>query len=632
MSHTPRTQRKDHTWRPFLITLLVIEIVYVCVEFGLNAAILNTASYSLGGGGEGYLELLGFKIAGFGVGLLIFGFLMLRRPVAPSGLRQIVTALIVFPVAMMGTFAFNGWLLYTYIPDRTTPEQMYAAQYLPMLAPAVQKGLIEIEDTPLTPESLNRPESKAFITLLGPAMLQDEGTVNLIVRSAPDLIKYQAHEKALERADEVYENYEKASRLFDVDALYREYQKANREYEPQKQALIRKTTQGFNYGVMSKGIQNGLTRYMKQNPKGKPEDYLTGARSSHVKGLSYKNRFDVKPSHFRITGYNPRTGQYKVDSRQFFVAAATAEAEYTFSKMWNERMAEPMNYLSSGDIRPGLSKAGFLASEWAQNHIQRLTGGLAGDRPITLGLSKTELINQHLLPNAWERAERAIGRFSPTPEAAMEKRINRDNMAAIYGPAIALSLSLLLSLLMLGKIAGRIWMIANCTSGRPDTQVSKIKLGIIGGFAVVVLALPMLVTTNTLARSEAIEAAAGDKLNPLVVIAMRWTMDVEPLIYPIGNALLPYLPVGFISGYHDPDAGESVTTGDPSTVQALRLTMPLSVKDLQSRLHQEGLNPGPVDGVIGKGTTEALRNFQRRHNLEPTGTQTLETIKVLREG
>ncbi len=45
----------------------------------------------------------------------------------------------------------------------------------------------------------------------------------------------------------------------------------------------------------------------------------------------------------------------------------------------------------------------------------------------------------------------------------------------------------------------------------------------------------------------------------------------------------------------------------------------VSVQDVQSALIRAGLDPGPVDGRAGKKTKAAIREFQRRSNLNADG-------------
>jgi peptidoglycan hydrolase-like protein with peptidoglycan-binding domain len=43
------------------------------------------------------------------------------------------------------------------------------------------------------------------------------------------------------------------------------------------------------------------------------------------------------------------------------------------------------------------------------------------------------------------------------------------------------------------------------------------------------------------------------------------------------------------------------------------------VRQIQGILQERGYAPGPLDGVFGKKTREALRRFQRDHRLSVTG-------------
>jgi peptidoglycan hydrolase-like protein with peptidoglycan-binding domain len=55
------------------------------------------------------------------------------------------------------------------------------------------------------------------------------------------------------------------------------------------------------------------------------------------------------------------------------------------------------------------------------------------------------------------------------------------------------------------------------------------------------------------------------------------------------------------------------------------------VRSVQQALQSKGLHPGAVDGVMGPGTQQAVRDFQRSQNLPETGridAQTLEKLGV----
>ena len=57
-------------------------------------------------------------------------------------------------------------------------------------------------------------------------------------------------------------------------------------------------------------------------------------------------------------------------------------------------------------------------------------------------------------------------------------------------------------------------------------------------------------------------------------------------------------------------------------------TTPGLVRKLQQALANEGLNPGPIDGVVGGATLNAVRAYQTKKGL-PTGGVTMATLKSL---
>ncbi len=55
------------------------------------------------------------------------------------------------------------------------------------------------------------------------------------------------------------------------------------------------------------------------------------------------------------------------------------------------------------------------------------------------------------------------------------------------------------------------------------------------------------------------------------------------------------------------------------------------VEELQTLLRQQGYNPGPVDGRLGRRTREAVKQFQKDYNLKVTGFVDNKTWKKLHE-
>lgn len=54
-----------------------------------------------------------------------------------------------------------------------------------------------------------------------------------------------------------------------------------------------------------------------------------------------------------------------------------------------------------------------------------------------------------------------------------------------------------------------------------------------------------------------------------------------------------------------------------------------ATRQIQGVLQERGYDPGPLDGVLGKKTREALRRFQKDHHLAETGEITADTKDAL---
>lgn len=58
---------------------------------------------------------------------------------------------------------------------------------------------------------------------------------------------------------------------------------------------------------------------------------------------------------------------------------------------------------------------------------------------------------------------------------------------------------------------------------------------------------------------------------------------------------------------------------------------PMSTIELQRRLTERGYKPGPIDGIDGQRTINALKLFQHDHKLPVTGSLDVHTVLELRK-
>ena len=66
-----------------------------------------------------------------------------------------------------------------------------------------------------------------------------------------------------------------------------------------------------------------------------------------------------------------------------------------------------------------------------------------------------------------------------------------------------------------------------------------------------------------------------------------------------------------------PSSRTDVTQPRPAARPALRPDP--AVRQVQGILHEHGYDPGPLDGLMGRQTRRALRQFQQDHNLPALG-------------
>jgi peptidoglycan hydrolase-like protein with peptidoglycan-binding domain len=53
------------------------------------------------------------------------------------------------------------------------------------------------------------------------------------------------------------------------------------------------------------------------------------------------------------------------------------------------------------------------------------------------------------------------------------------------------------------------------------------------------------------------------------------------------------------------------------------------VKSLQKALQEKGMDPGPIDGIMGPRTQQALRDYQKGQSLPETGRLDAQTREKL---
>lgn len=80
-----------------------------------------------------------------------------------------------------------------------------------------------------------------------------------------------------------------------------------------------------------------------------------------------------------------------------------------------------------------------------------------------------------------------------------------------------------------------------------------------------------------------------------------------------------------------PATAQQSTPADLTRVdtQAVPTLNPDKVRIIQQALQSKGIDPGPIDGIYGPRTREAVRMFQDRYGMNPTGEVDNQTLFAL---
>lgn len=645
-----------------LIILLAFEAVYIAVELGFNASLLNASSGSLGPTADiDYLVSKGKQLSGIGLGLLITGWLVTRKNSAIGIRKSILIGAMVFPASIYAMTTFQTWLINDALIESASDDRLLAAHYLQYATPAIREGVVQIQNVPISPEDLPRPETKALLTLLGPTLLHNEKVTNSIAAASQELIKNRAHKEAIETASDLFKTYQKHLGEETFDELFDAYKIAGYKMMVERDREIndinwwRRKHNNVNekikfqwgrYKRHHKAKANGYTRTDAHNIVQTPglserEVY------AHPKALKAALNIDdpellaqITPADFSYERL--RTGPTVMRAKPLFRKMVRYEVNKKFQKAITDEILEKTGFDSRNyEIKPDLSRKAFQKARLVkalENHLSKTIAqelNMASDKGVSLraSMSQAQFTNEFLIPLAWAKADRVF-RDLPKTSDVLDRGIRADTqpLKALYVPAIAITFSLIFSLLTLAKITGRIWTIAAWSRNISDKTHSLIGITIKVSGVIAIIALPLTLGSNSLAQTKIIEAAGGKDSTNLTAKLLRWTLDVEPVLFPLGNAIAKDLDIPGLrlSQFHDSSAKDRDTKGSRSQISTVSLLTPLPVKKLQKTLKGRGYNPGPADGIFGPSTTEAIRAFQKDNSLEVTGTQDQPTINQLR--
>jgi peptidoglycan hydrolase-like protein with peptidoglycan-binding domain len=109
---------------------------------------------------------------------------------------------------------------------------------------------------------------------------------------------------------------------------------------------------------------------------------------------------------------------------------------------------------------------------------------------------------------------------------------------------------------------------------------------------------------------------------------------VAGAVTPVGADQAAQQALGWKQKEYAEVTGQPATSGTSTPPRAATRGAPLhvspdTVKHIQSNLQAENLYAGPIDGIVGPKTRNALRQYQQREGLTPTGDIDTTTLQRL---
>lgn len=677
-------------WAWFMI---VIETIYVITEIAFNSAILN-ASAGLVWSRDSItdLEHIGRTLSGVGFGLMVFGFLGVKRTNFKYRLKALALCLV---VAVPTMYFGQKLLIDEIIVNRASDQLLEKAERSMILKRAYQSGAYSISSVGFDGKNVANPEEMSLLSMMGLLILDSEEWDKKVQKNGRAYLKntYTTLNKA--SSEKAWEAYKQAG--IEVNQAWREYAKASQEFKVSRNKKLSSNEMKNAWNDVVNSAKGSYSQYTQSKndyrdsiiatakSKGFAEqleakfDRMSVCRTSQRcvdmryrairemikkgtgidKHISYWCDSNGCPAS-RATLYNrlvtqkvaqgdfkKRTGlSYNITSISAFMQqpkvyteiAKRLERQYgmknlsgfkgTYSSFVTSYKGSVLAtaakewYQKSGDaygLPPNLTKSEFYRTDLVQRNLKSIFGlQLEDNYRVQLGLSKSRFIAEFTTKAVDAKVKGEMDRLVRGVRASASTREQyKDSLRALIVPPIALILSLFFSMFTLIRIPLR--FLAISFYYKPDPWKQKLKKTLVVLDFAFVLAFPLLKPENKLAKKEVIEEVFeffGSEVNLGSGWAFKWYMNAEPVLYPIGNAILNTVGLSNIDHPTYENAHNSRMMADSEFSLTVKIHQPAFSKlsraniiEAQKILNKLGYNVGSADGVAGKKTISGAEDF-----------------------
>ncbi|MFS1428953.1 hypothetical protein LMH73_017870 [Vibrio splendidus] len=582
--------------------LIAFELLYILSEFALNAALLNAGGgLVITREGIDDLEKAGRLLSGVGLGLLIFGLLSDNCSFRKRLLRFALTLGVSVPLMYAAqSFLIEDIIVANASPELKSRSQVLIKYKEGMVTGDYNIGnaFPVNQDNLIAPEALTL--NSLYTVLLLDSKLtytnltQDpKSWLPSLVAARQEVKKegmHEAYAKASERIESEWKSYHNGTMellkvtpenawndvLKEAKKGYAEYKVARNEKLPIKigneffkNRLSRKLEKQFDIAfnkpgcARRAGCQNIQFRKVESIMKAvtkRENNWRTWCDGNECPGsdlfLAKKVAHLYSDEFYAESGYS-----YHIDSLSEFMNQSKTKDKIfdlfaekdidlssiktlnraNFIKVYSKQAIEKFGGDVTG-LRNGLTKQQFVNLGFIQSPFKTIMRGHYKAN-VPLGLTKEQFFVRYIKPklNAEVDHEYLLIKNAVKEFAKNGSRFEEGNtyLKAVVVPPIALFFSLFFSLFALARLPLRFLEISQLKKSEPWKVKLKRILTTLDLCAI--LALPVLKSNSGFTSDEAMarfETLRGDALPPMQALGYKWVMGIEPIIYPVGMAIL----------------------------------------------------------------------------------------------
>jgi hypothetical protein len=528
----------------------VLSIAYLISEIVFNVVLLDVAGGVSTTDEIERIELFGRLLSSVGFGLLI-GRWVYRRTMKKEGRDAFAVAFSAMALAacVFGTAQHFG--IKAFSESRSIDDQM-DAYMLMTLKQGIARNNVTINGLEYLNEHIEKPESKALLTLFGPLVYSNAELRESLKSNDQHYIRTIAEQEHAKHVARIYNAYvEVSNKRTDLARLYREVESR----------IITRVNEEANTAYSQLWDQHTKTR--------------RSVRRHTLSGKRYYKTLDNK--FWRATGVSLPASPWTLDQKDVFIR------HFVRAKLSIDVLDEALNQSIAGvderitfsskqhpDLQYAMSGREFVATEYAQAPLHTalleqpdidlfLVAGL----DMTNGLQNRSNTAQRMISIPWGLqydafASRTQTIFLNNMQAAhtanldaIRSTFSDENNAkvgaryieALWVPAIALCLSMMMILLNLYSLVVMIVCSPFTRNQNSRVRLSGYTLGHGTGLAVCTLLLLVpyshehVLADNTTYLSVLNRTA---EIAPIPAHIMDWTLRAEPLLFNVGKPIINF--------------------------------------------------------------------------------------------